>query len=77
MRFFGYEKRKKQNKPIELEEITLRANSKELGEIANFLLECSAQIKRNKFCWDHRHFKPKKIKVGKYTPELIVSNSLY
>ena len=75
MKFYGYARKEISKGLLEMREVTVSANPDALREIAEFLNKCANEIEQDDgMAWSHEHFAPKSIKVGKNTPEFVVSN---
>lgn len=74
MKFYGYSKKTHGHGLHEMKEVTISANPDALKELARFILKCADEIESNNTQFNHDHFQPKDIKVGKDTPEFIISN---
>ena len=75
MKLFGYS-RKNEDSVIDLKELTLTANPKELLELADFFQQCAKEIKEDPSGWEHEHLmdflqktQPNGIDVVVYNPD--------
>ncbi len=68
MNCFGYSKKDDSNL-LEMKEVTLQANTKQLKGLADFLYDCAKKIEDNPE-WEHAHFQDSRYFSSQYKKDI-------
>ena len=74
MKIFGYEKKSEDDDaPIELSEVTLQANPKQLKDVADFLIEAAQLIEKYGNDFGHEHYSHRSDVWAQGMPDIIAA----